>query len=62
MNANHHPKAKKPRLERYTNQVVLTLIAYVVILSVGCSMGYLIWHDHTEKHSWSVKLMSGRVL
>lgn len=52
MNANHHPKAKKPRLERYTNQVVLTLILYVVILSIGCSMGYLIWHKDTEKHSW----------
>ena len=52
MNANHHPKAKKPRLERYTNQVVLTLIAYVVILSVGCSGGYLIWHSKTERHSW----------
>ena len=52
MNANHHPKAKKPRLERYTNQVVLTLIAYVIILSVGCSGGYLIWHDKTERHSW----------
>lgn len=52
MNANHHPKAKKPRLERYTNQVVLTLIAYVVILSVGCSGGYLMWHTQTERHSW----------
>ena len=52
MNANHHPRAKKPRLERYTNQVVLTLIAYVVILSVGCSGGYLIWHSRTERHSW----------
>ncbi|KAK3690751.1 drs2 neo1 protein [Vermiconidia calcicola] len=52
MNANHHPKAKKPRLERYTNQVVLVLIFYVVVLSVGCSGGYLLWHDSTEKQSW----------
>ena len=52
MNANHHPKAKKPRLEKYTNQVVLTLIAYVVVLSVGCSSGYLLWHSKTERHSW----------
>ena len=52
MNANHHPKAKKPRLERYTNQVVLTLIGYVVILSVGCSVGYILWHSKTERHSW----------
>ena len=43
MNANHHPSAKKPRLERYANQVVLTLIGYVVLLSVGVSMGTYIY-------------------
>ena len=52
MNANHHPKAKKPRLERYTNQVVLTLIVYVILLSVGCSVGYVLWHKRTEQHAW----------
>ena len=52
MNANHHPKAKKPRLERYTNQVVLTLIVYVIVLSVGCSVGYVLWHDNTERNAW----------
>ncbi|KAK5110047.1 hypothetical protein LTR62_006291 [Meristemomyces frigidus] len=52
MNANHHPKAKKPRLERYANQVVLTLIIYVVLLSIGVSMGYLIWHANFEVNAW----------
>ncbi|KAK5125408.1 hypothetical protein LTR85_000517 [Meristemomyces frigidus] len=52
MNANHHPTAKKPRLERYANQVVLTLIVYVVLLSVGLSMGYNMWHSRYEKHAW----------
>ncbi|TKA62994.1 hypothetical protein B0A55_12070, partial [Friedmanniomyces simplex] len=52
MNANHHPNAKKPRLERYANQVVLTLIGYVVLLSVGVSMGYLIWHQKLEVRAW----------
>lgn len=52
MNANHHPKAKKPHLERYANQVVLTLIVYVVLLSVGLSMGYIIWHQNFEVHAW----------
>ncbi|KAK3674711.1 drs2 neo1 protein [Recurvomyces mirabilis] len=52
MNANHHPKAKKPRLERYANQVVLTLIIYVVLLSVGVSMGYLMWHQNFEINAW----------
>jgi len=52
MNANHHPKAKKPRLERYANQVVLTLIVYVFFLSVGLSMGYIIWHRNFEVNAW----------
>lgn len=51
-NANHHPKAKIPRLERYANQVVLTLIVYVVVLSIGVSMGYLMWHSDYEKGAW----------
>lgn len=52
MNANHHPDAKKPRLEKYANQVVLTLIFYVVVVAVGCSMGYLLWHDRYESGAW----------
>ena len=51
-NANHHPKAKKPRLEKFNNQVILTLIVYVVVLSVGCSIGYILWHGRTEVDSW----------
>lgn len=54
-NANHHPKAKKPRLEKYANQIVLTLILYVVLLSVGLSVGYLRWHAHFESHTWYLK-------
>lgn len=52
MNANHHPRAKKPRLEHYVNRVVLSLIFYVIVLSVGCSGGYILWRDTTERESW----------
>lgn len=52
MNANHHAPAKVPRLEKYANQIVLTLIFYVVVLSVGVSGGYLIWHHNFEKGAW----------
>ncbi|GAB7359682.1 hypothetical protein MBLNU230_g6859t1 [Neophaeotheca triangularis] len=51
-NANHHPTAKKPMLERYANQVVLTLIVYVVLLSAGLSVGYRMWQVKTEQKSW----------
>ncbi|KAK1088854.1 drs2 neo1 protein [Friedmanniomyces endolithicus] len=52
MNSHNRPAAKKPRLERYANQVVLFLIGYVVILSVGVSVGYVIWHQHLEVRAW----------
>ena len=52
MNANHHPKAKKPRLEHYVNRVVLSLIFYVIVLSFGCAGGYILWRDSTEERAW----------
>lgn len=52
MNANQHPTAKKPRLEHFANQIVLTLIVYVVLLSAGLSVGYRLWHRSTEVRSW----------
>lgn len=52
MNANQHPKAKKPAIERITNKIVITLAFYVIVLSVGCSMGYIIWRRTTEWNSW----------
>lgn len=56
MNANQHPEAKKPALEQIANQIVITLAAYVIILTVGCSMGYIIWRSTTERYSWYISL------
>lgn len=52
MNANQHPEAKKPRLERYMNQIVLSLVFFVIAVSAGCSVGYLIWQRSTERRSF----------
>ncbi|MBE3048066.1 phospholipid-transporting ATPase [Candidatus Bathyarchaeota archaeon] len=52
MNANQHPKAKRPALERVANRIVVTLAIYVVVLSVGCSMGYVAWQKSVERNSW----------
>ncbi len=59
-NANRHPSAKKPALEKIANRVVLSLALYVVVLSVGCSMGYLIWQAAYEQNAWY--LSGARVL
>ncbi|PHH51101.1 putative phospholipid-transporting ATPase DNF3 [Ceratocystis fimbriata CBS 114723] len=54
-NANQHPKAKKPAMESVANKIVVMLAFYVIILSVGVSMGYLMWQKDTERHSWYLK-------
>lgn len=51
-NANQHPKAKRPALERVNNKIVLTLATYVVVQSVGVSMGYIQWQGDYEKNAW----------
>ncbi|CAK7565744.1 MAG: drs2 neo1 protein [Sporothrix epigloea] len=58
MNANRHPRAKKPALERVTNGIVLLLAAFVVLLSAGCSIGYYLWHRTTEQKSWYISSVS----
>jgi phospholipid-translocating ATPase len=52
MNSNRHPKAKKPALERIVNRIVVALATYVVIQSVGVSMGYVKWQKDYERHAW----------
>lgn len=52
MNSNQHPSAKKPALETVVNCVVITLATYVVLLSVGVSMGYVRWQRSYERFAW----------
>ncbi|KAI0899843.1 phospholipid-translocating P-type ATPase [Annulohypoxylon nitens] len=56
LNANQHPQAKKPALEYIANKIVIALALYVIILTVGCSMGYVIWRQSTEQESWYVSM------
>ncbi|KAI0398363.1 hypothetical protein F5Y17DRAFT_410106 [Xylariaceae sp. FL0594] len=51
MNANQHPEAKKPALEAMANKIVLTLVFYVIVLTAGCSAGYVIWRRATERYA-----------
>ncbi|KIH92501.1 hypothetical protein SPBR_02177 [Sporothrix brasiliensis 5110] len=58
MNANRHPRAKKPALERVTNGIVLLLAAFVVLLAAGCSIGYYLWRRKVERHSWYISMVA----
>lgn len=55
MNANHHPKAKRPALESVWNRVVLSLVLYVIFLTMGCSIGYYLWRRSTEQYAWYIR-------
>ncbi|PHH70133.1 hypothetical protein CDD82_7310 [Ophiocordyceps australis] len=52
INSNQHPRAKRPALETMVNYVVVSLALYILLLSLGVSMGYVKWqHDH-EEQAW----------
>jgi phospholipid-translocating ATPase len=52
MNASKNPKTKSPVMQKTSNRVVWILSAFVVLVSVGCSAGYLIWTQVYEKKAW----------
>ncbi|EMR66572.1 putative phospholipid-transporting atpase 1 protein [Eutypa lata UCREL1] len=51
LNANQHPDAKKPALEKISNRIVIILVVYVICLTIGCSRGYKNWQVSTERNS-----------
>ncbi|KAK0636991.1 hypothetical protein B0T17DRAFT_587979 [Bombardia bombarda] len=51
-NADRQPNPKKPALEGVSNKIVLSLAFLVIVLSVGCSIGYLLWQNAYERHAW----------
>ena len=52
MNANHHPRAKKPAVESMYNYIIITLATYMVTLSWGLLGGYRIWQHSIESKAW----------
>ncbi|AEO66487.1 uncharacterized protein THITE_2114616 [Thermothielavioides terrestris NRRL 8126] len=51
-NANRHPAAKKPALERMANMIVVALVFYLIALVAGLSGGYAIWQRTYERNAW----------
>ncbi|KAK4236072.1 hypothetical protein C8A03DRAFT_36055 [Achaetomium macrosporum] len=51
-NANRHPSAKKPALERMANTIVIVLVIYLIALVAGLSGGYTIWQRTYERAAW----------
>ena len=52
MNANKNPRIKAPGMQTLTNKIVVLLVIFTILLSVGCTGAYLVWRRDTEYKSW----------
>lgn len=52
MNANKNPRIKAPGMQILTNKIVVLLVIFTILLSVGCTGAYLVWRRDTEYTSW----------
>ncbi|KAH8664203.1 hypothetical protein BX600DRAFT_382033 [Xylariales sp. PMI_506] len=52
MNANKEVHAKMPAMQRKINFIVLLLVFFVVLLSVGLTIGNGTWGSHTVPRAW----------
>lgn len=55
MNASKNVHAKAPAMQFRVNKIVILLVFVVVMLSVGCSIGNIIWVDDYERHAWYLR-------
>lgn len=52
MNASRDVHAKAPSMQFKVNKIVILLVFFVVILSVGCSVGNILWVQETSSSAW----------
>ena len=52
MNAHRHKRAKAPAMQAKVNKIVVFLVVFVVLLSVGCSIGNGLWVSRYADHAW----------
>ncbi|CAK7274382.1 drs2 neo1 protein [Sporothrix epigloea] len=52
MNAHRHKRAKAPAMQAKVNKIVVFLVVFVVLLSVGCSIGNGMWVTRYANNAW----------
>ncbi|KAK3370344.1 hypothetical protein B0H63DRAFT_486826 [Podospora didyma] len=52
MNGNKNVKAKAPEMQYRVNRIVILLVGFVVLLALGCTMGYIMWRRNYEHRAW----------
>ncbi|KAI1127067.1 hypothetical protein F5Y10DRAFT_201294 [Nemania abortiva] len=51
MNANQHVRTKSPKINRFTNRIVLSLVFILFAITAGISGGYVLWQrDYESKN------------
>ncbi|KAI0535380.1 hypothetical protein GGR58DRAFT_529526 [Xylaria digitata] len=49
MNANQNVRAKSPKINRFTNRIVVSLVIILLAITAGISGGYVIWQRQYER-------------
>lgn len=52
MNAHKNVHAKAPAMQGVVNKIVLILVVFVILVSLGCTVGNLIWKGDVENSAW----------
>lgn len=52
MNANRNVRAKAPYMQFVVNRIVVLLVIFVILLSVGCTIGNEMWKDSYLPSAW----------
>ncbi|KAI1113328.1 phospholipid-translocating P-type ATPase [Nemania sp. NC0429] len=51
MNANQYVHTKSPKINRFTNRIVISLVLILIAITAGISGGYVIWQrDYEQKN------------
>ena len=52
MNAHKNVHAKAPEMQYAVNRIVILLVFFVVMLSIGLTIGYQVWRPLRERDTW----------
>ncbi|KAK3308501.1 uncharacterized protein B0T15DRAFT_550595 [Chaetomium strumarium] len=52
MNANKNVRAKAPEMQNIVNRIVIMLVFFVILLSLGCTVGYIVWRRQYERRAF----------
>ncbi|AEO62999.1 uncharacterized protein THITE_2107835 [Thermothielavioides terrestris NRRL 8126] len=55
LNANKNVRAKAPEMQHIVNRIVVMLVFFVLLLSLGCTLGYIFWRKHYEDRAWYLR-------